>query len=79
MVSCWGKNVKECFLKVDMGEQMRHTPEGMFPRSRHKREDVLLKYRKGHMMKDSALTTHMYCSTLHCVAELHLSGPKSFW
>ena len=25
-------------------------------------------------MKDSLLTTHMYWSALHCVAELHLSG-----
>ena len=29
---------------------------------------------KGHMMKDSLLTTHMYWSALHCVVELHLSG-----
>ena len=27
---------------------------------------------KRHMMKDSLLTTRMYWSTLHCIAELHL-------
>jgi hypothetical protein len=29
---------------------------------------------KGHMMKDSLSTTHMYWSALHCIAELHLLG-----
>ena len=25
-------------------------------------------------MKDSLLTTHMYCSALHCIVKLHLLG-----
>jgi hypothetical protein len=28
---------------------------------------------KGHVMKDSLLTTQVYWSAIHCIAELHLS------
>jgi hypothetical protein len=28
MVFCWGKQVKERFLKMDTGERLRQTPEG---------------------------------------------------
>ena len=50
--------MKGCFAEADTGERM-------FCYSRHV---------KGHVMKDSLLTTHMYWSALHCIVELHLSG-----
>ena len=34
----------------------------------------LSKYVKGHVRKDSLLTTRMHWSALHCVVELHLLG-----
>jgi hypothetical protein len=43
------------------------------------------KHVKGHMMKDSLTTTHMYWSALYCIVELHLSdfiernAPRNFW
>ena len=52
MLFCWGKHVKECFLKVDTGERLRQTCEGTFRESRYRREDVLLtETHEGHMMK----------------------------
>ena len=51
---------------MNTGERPRQTQEG------HRREDVL--HVKGHMMKDSLLTTCMSWSALHCVVKLHLSG-----
>jgi len=58
MVFCWGKHMKENLAETDTGERM-------FCQS---------KQVKGHMMKDSLLTAHMYWSALHCVVELHLLG-----
>jgi hypothetical protein len=50
--------MKECFAEVDTGERMFYKTEHM----------------KGHIMKDSSLTTHKYWPALHCVVEHHFSG-----
>ena len=50
--------MKECSAEADTGERM-------FCQSKHAR---------GHMMKDSFLTIHMYWSALHYIDELRLSG-----
>ena len=43
MMLCWGKHVKECFPEVDTDERLRQTRERTFHRSRHRRENVVLK------------------------------------
>jgi hypothetical protein len=76
MVFCWGKHVKECFIKVDTGVKglgglvKEHFAEA----DRGERMLCLSKPVKGHVIKDSLLTTCMYWSAFHCVFELHLSG-----
>jgi hypothetical protein len=72
--------VKGCFPKVDIGERLWQTCEGIFCSNRLRREDVLLKQTRERTHDEGvfANNTHVW-SGLHCVVELHLSGTRADW
>jgi hypothetical protein len=67
MVFCWGKHVKECFIKVGSGVKGsgRLVKEGFAEADTGERMFCSSKHIKGHMMKDSLLTVCTYQSALH--------------
>jgi hypothetical protein len=86
MLFCWGKHMKKHLAEVDTGERLRQTHEGTFNKQTPETGcSAKSKHVKGHMMKDSSLTTGMHWSALHCVVELHCQDfierntPKNFW
>jgi hypothetical protein len=60
MVFCWGKYVKERLAEGDTGERLRQKRGGTFCRSRHRKEDVLLKQARERTSDEELFVNNTY-------------------